>query len=81
MNRFLQQKKNFRSATLKTTALKSFLMAVGCSSLLIAHSQSNSVLVLAEKYFAAGEYYTLLSNQSRTAILPCTIKKEAALYQ
>jgi OmpA-OmpF porin, OOP family len=58
MNRFLQQKKNFRSATLKTTALKSFLMAVGCSSLLIAHSQSNSVLVLAEKYFAAGEYYT-----------------------
>jgi len=33
-------------------------MAVGCSSLLIAHSQSNNVLVLAEKYFAAGEYYT-----------------------
>ena len=52
MNRFLQQK-IFRPA-----ALKSFLMAVGCGSLLMAHSQSNNALALAEKYFAAGEYYT-----------------------
>jgi OmpA-OmpF porin, OOP family len=61
MNRFLlQQKKNFRPViqNLRTAALKSFLMAVGCSSLLAAHGQSNNVLVLADKYFAAGEYYT-----------------------
>lgn len=42
----------------KTVPARLLLVCLGCTLLNLAHSQSDKRLVLADQYFAAGEYYT-----------------------
>ena len=54
-NHYILSMKSFRALTKLNQA---FLVIMGCTVLVQAHGQADKRLVLAEEYFAAGEYFT-----------------------